>query len=226
MTHPLDRPAWAALAARHSAFAEGGPLARRYLPSIVPFAAAPDNGAESTRALGQLVRTGENILLLQADAIALADDLQTVTTATGVQMISERRLEYMPDERVQLLTPDDAAEMLELAALTRPGPFTLEAMKLGEFWGVRIDGRLAAMAGERMKQPGHTEVSGVCTHPDFRGKGLARLLSIHVADRIYARGETPYLHAYATNEAAIRLYETIGFALRCNVNVALATRAS
>jgi predicted GNAT family acetyltransferase len=77
-----------------------------------------------------------------------------------------------------------------------------------------------------MKQPGHTEVSGVCTHPDFRGKGLARLLSIHVADRIYARGETPYLHAYATNEAAIRLYETIGFALRCNVNVALATRAS
>ncbi|TGP83828.1 GNAT family N-acetyltransferase, partial [Mesorhizobium sp. M8A.F.Ca.ET.218.01.1.1] len=95
-------------------------------------------------------------------------------------------------------------------SLTKPGPFTLEALSLGEFWGVKIDGRLAAMAGERMKQPGYSELSGVCSHPDFRGGGLARLLSLFVANRIVARGEVPYLHAFANNAAAIRLYESIG----------------
>lgn len=86
-----------------------------------------------------------------------------------------------------------------LASLTKPGPFTLEAPSLGDFWGIRIDGRLAAMAGERMRQPGCPELSGVCTHPDFRG--LARLLSVFVAGRIAARGEVAYLHAYDSNAA-------------------------
>jgi predicted GNAT family acetyltransferase len=77
------------------------------------------------------------------------------------------------------------------------------------------------MAGERMKQEGFTEVSGVCTHPDFQGRGLARLLSVFMTHRILARGETPYLHAYATNAAAIRLYQSIGFELRSMMNVAV-----
>jgi predicted GNAT family acetyltransferase len=81
------------------------------------------------------------------------------------------------------------------------------------------------MAGERMKQAGFTEVSGVCTHPDVRGRGLARLLSAHVARRILARGETPYLAAYATNTPAIRLYESLGFRPRCEVNVVMVARA-
>ena len=80
------------------------------------------------------------------------------------------------------------------------------------------------MAGERMKQPGWTEVSGVCTHPDARGKGYARLLSQFVAGRIAAHGETPYLHAYATNASAIRLYEQLGFELRTAMKVAVAVR--
>ncbi|TIU40383.1 MAG: GNAT family N-acetyltransferase, partial [Mesorhizobium sp.] len=96
---------------------------------------------------------------------------------------------------------------------------------LGEFWGVKIDGRLAAMAGERMKQPGYSELSGVCSHPDFRGGGLARLLSLFVANRIMARGEVPYLHAFANNAAAIKLYESIGFRLRSAMNIAVVQRA-
>jgi predicted GNAT family acetyltransferase len=82
------------------------------------------------------------------------------------------------------------------------------------------------MAGERMKQPGLTELSGVCSHPDFRGGGLARLLSLYVAGQIFDRGETPYLHAYATNAPAIQLYESIGFALRTKINVGMARRAA
>ncbi|TIU81371.1 MAG: GNAT family N-acetyltransferase, partial [Mesorhizobium sp.] len=83
-----------------------------------------------------------------------------------VQMIAEPPLQIVSDERVQRMTRDDAAEMLALASITKPGPFTLEALNLGDFWGVRIGGRLVAMAGERMKQPGYTELSGVSSHPE------------------------------------------------------------
>jgi predicted GNAT family acetyltransferase len=118
----------------------------------------------------------------------------------------------------------DAEEMLALATLTRPGPFQRNTHRMGQFVGVRIDGRLAAMAGERFRFPGHTEVSGVCTHPDFRGRGLAGRLSRHVAVAIAARGDTAFLHAWQTNTAAIRLYERLGFRLRCEVNVAVLER--
>jgi predicted GNAT family acetyltransferase len=89
---------------------------------------------------------------------------------------------------------------------------------------MRENGRLVAMAGERMKQDGCTELSGVCSHPDFRGRGLGRLLSLFVAGRIFERGETPYLHAFATNKPAVALYESIGFTLRCQMNVAVLQR--
>lgn len=225
MKHLLDRPVWSALASRHAALAEGGALARRYPASIVPFASTGDDSEESLAALATLVRSGETIFMAQADPIVLPGELTATVTADAVQMLAENPLEKVIDERIRLLGPSDAPEMLELAMLTKPGPFTLRAMDLGEFFGISIDGRLAAMAGERMKQTGFTELSGVCVHPDFRGKGLARLLSLFVAGRIASRGEAAYLHAYATNTAAIRLYERIGFELRTGMHIAVVRRA-
>ncbi|MDX8501065.1 GNAT family N-acetyltransferase [Mesorhizobium sp. VK4C] len=225
MKHVLDRPIWSALATRHQAFAEGDSLARRYRPSIVPFAATAADDAESLRALGKLLPPLESAILVQTDKIILPAELAAISTASLVQMVAEQPVETVSDERVQQLTEADAAGMLALASLTKPGPFTLEALSLGDFWGVKIDGRLAAMAGERMKQPGYTELSGVCSHPDFRGGGLARLLSLFVANRITARGEVPYLHAYDSNVAAVRLYESIGFRLRTALNMAVVQRA-
>lgn len=180
---------------------------------------------KSLQALGKLVSPGESAILLQVDAIALPAELSATSTAPGVQMIAERPLQMVSDKRVQRLTRDDAAEMLALALVTKPGPFTLEALSLGDFWGVKIEGRLAAMAGERMKHPGYTELSGVCSHPEFRGGGLGRLLSLFVANQIAARGEVPYLHAYASNTTAMGLYESIGFRLRSMMNVAVVQRA-
>ena len=225
MRHVLDRPVWSALETRHQAFAQGGALARRYPSSIVPFAASAADDTESLQALQALVASGESVILLQADAIALPAELAAISTASGVQMVLDAPLQAVSDERVQQLTQDDAAEMLALASLTKPGPFTLRALSLGDFWGIKVDGRLAAMAGERMKQPGYTELSGVCSHPEFRGGGLGRLLSVFVANQIVARGEVPYLHAYATNAAAISLYESIGFKLRSPMHVAVVQRA-
>lgn len=226
MKHILDRPVWSALETRHRHLAQGGDLARRYRASIVPFASTAVDDAESLRAFGELVAPGESVVMAQADAIALPTGFTASSAAAAVQMIAEAPLPSIPDERVERLTQDDAQEMLTLALLTKPGPFSLKAQSLGDFWGVKIGGRLAAMAGERMKQPGYTELSGVCSHPDFRGLGLGRLLSVFVANRIFARGDIPYLHAYAANTAAIGLYESIGFRLRSTMNVAVVQRSS
>jgi len=220
MTHVLDRPTWNALTTRHAALSEGGALAKRYDPSIIPFAAARDDSDEALQALAALPAPGEAMLFAET-RIALPPGLVPVIEADGVQMILKRPPPKVADARIERLSDADAAEMLDLATLTKPGPFTLKAQALGEFFGVRIDGRLAAMAGVRMKQEGFTEVSGVCTHPDFQGRGLGRLLSVFMTHRIVERGETPYLHAYATNDAAIGLYKKIGYELRAELQVAV-----
>ena len=139
-------------------------------------------------------------------------------------MIAERHMPLIEDDRIEKLGEADAADMLELATLTKPGPFTLKAQALGDFWGIKENGRLIAMAGERLKQDGLTELSGVCVHPDFQGKGLGRLMTLYAAGKIFAKGEQPFLHTYATNSTAIGLYESIGFRLRTRMNVAMIER--
>jgi len=226
MTHPLDRLVWNALTGRHAKFAEGGALARRYRPDIIPFAAARDTRAESLAALAALPEPGEVMVMWDFAPPPLPPGLVTARTGTVVQMVLTREPEAIDDPRVAALSEADAAAMLALAQLTEPGPFTLKAQALGTFYGIRLDGRLAAMAGERMKVDGFSEVSGVCTHPDFRGRGLARLLSVIVTRQILARGETPFLHAWADNAAAIRLYEQIGFTARTRLSLLAAARPS
>jgi predicted GNAT family acetyltransferase len=224
MTHLLDRPAWSALTTRHAALAEGGRLAKRYPPSIAPFAATETDDEDSLRELAALASPADSLMLVMADRITPPAGFVTVNAAAVVQMIAERRLEPIADQRVEQLGEADAAAMFALATLTKPGPFSLRSQCLGDFWGVKVDGRLVAMAGERMKQPGYTELSGVACHPDFRGRGLGRLLSVYVAGLIFARGERPYLHAYATNTSAIGLYERIGFRIRTGMNAEIIRR--
>jgi predicted GNAT family acetyltransferase len=174
--------------------------------------------------LAALVQPGEDsVYLLQVPPIVTPPGLVAEKTAQGVQMVATRPLQ--PDDGVQLLGDADAAEMLALARLTEPGPFLARTHTMGRFVGLRVDGRLAAMAGERMRFPGHVEISGVCTHPDFRGRGLARRLSAAVAAHVQQRGDLPFLHAWATNRAAIALYESLGFTIRTPVQVAVLRRA-
>jgi len=225
MTHILDRPVWAALAGRHAVFAEGDGLARHYRPDVIPFAAARDDSAECLAALAALPQLGQVMVLIEANKLALPPGFVPVVEAPGVQMALTRAPAQIADQRIERLTEADAAEMLALATLTEPGPFTMKAQALGAFFGVRIDGRIAAMAGERMQLEDYAEMSGVCTHPDFRGRGLARLLSIFVTHEILARGQTPVLHAWAGNAPAIRLYESIGYDLRATMHVAAIRKA-
>ena len=226
----LDRPVWTALSSRQTAFSLGGERARRFVPEVGPLAAARDDSPESLVELAELIREGGSLLLLQADPIVLPRGVVAVSRAAGVQMIAEvvALKEVAPvttEARIERLTEEDVPAMVALARLTKPGPFASRTPNLGDFWGVKEDGVLVAMAGERMKQPGYTELSGVCSHPAARGRGLARALSAAVARRIFERGEQPYLHAYATNVPAIRLYESLGFRLRSTMFVAEIARA-
>jgi predicted GNAT family acetyltransferase len=223
MSHILDRPAWNALRTAHTTLAEGSERARRYPPSIVPFAAPADDTAESLNALENLPAADEVMALVEANPVTIPQGLTVISEGKLVQMIAERPYEQVSDSRIEPLTEADAADMLALATLTKPGPFTLRAQSLGTFWGVKIDGRLVAMAGQRMRQPGFAELSGLCTHPDFQGRGLGTLLFCFVAGEISARDETVYLHAYAANTPAISLYKAMGFRLRSEMNLVVVT---
>jgi predicted GNAT family acetyltransferase len=222
--HPLDRPVWASLTTHHAPLSQGNALARRFKPDVNLFAAAIDDTPAALAALAALVKLEENVFLLQVPGIVVPPGFEEVKAARAVQMIATRHLsaEAATRDDIQVLTEKDAPEMQALARLTEPGgPFLTRTHDMGTFLGVRIDGRLAAMAGERLRLPGYTEVSGVCTHPDFRGRGLARGLSAAVTARIEARGEQAFLHAWKTNQPAISLYEALGFQLRTEVNVAV-----
>lgn len=216
--HPLDCAAWSALTGRHAAFAivKGG--ARRYDPAYGVFAGVERRSPECLADLATLVAAHGDVAMLEAGPVFAAPQLMVASEDVGVQMVAARpaKAPRAAGEVVPLVEADGAA-MLALATLTRPGPFFARTHQLGDFVGVKVDGHLVAMAGERMKPDGHTEVSGVCTHPDHRGRGLAAVLLHHVAARILDRGETPFLHAYASNHGAIALYERLGFTLRRTV---------
>lgn len=215
MTTPLDRPIWAALSGPQLSISTGTELARAYPAAIGPFAATRDDTPASLADLAQLVAERHSLLLMQAHLPPVPKGCRVEMTIDAVQMIANGPLTLAdPGDDVVALGDEDAPEMLALAQLTAPGPFAPRTHTLGQFYGIRIGGHLAAMAGERMSFPGHSELSGVCTHPDFRGSGLALRLCAKVLGNIVARGEQPFLHVRAQNSSAIRIYEKLGFAIR------------
>jgi predicted GNAT family acetyltransferase len=226
MQHRLDNPIWSALRTTQSALAIGDGAALRYDRDYAIFAAVPDHAPESLAALGDLIAgTGPAIVLAQGTFPSVPGTLVEKQRAV-VQMVADAPI--LPDGGCDfvVLGDADAAAMLALATLTEPGPFFAHTHQLGDFIGVKREGRLIAMAGERMKPAGFTEVSGVCTHPDYRGQGLAGALMQVVAARIVARGETPFLHAYAENAGAIGLYERLGYRMRRTIDLTVLNSAS
>jgi predicted GNAT family acetyltransferase len=224
--HPLDRPIWSALTSRQAGLSQGDARALRFAPDYGVFAAAADRSDASLGALAALVPVEGQVALVEARTPAGVPGAAIASTAVLWQMTAPAITAAPPPAfAIVDLTEADAAQMLALATQTRPGPFFSRTHQLGDFVGVKEGGRLLAMAGERMKLRGFTEVSGVCTDPRYRGRGYAGALMRVVADRILARGETPFLHAYAHNTGAIGLYQALGFALRSEMTMQVLERA-
>lgn len=225
MSALLDRAVWNSLCGPHSRFAAGDDLARRFVREIGPIAAMRDQSRECLNSLAGLFADDDDFLaVIEVGGIPIPDGLVAEKIAPIFQMTTHQITAGPDPDKYIILSDDDAPEMLELARLTEPGPFSTDTHKLGRFIGIRVDGRLAAMAGERMKLPGYTEVSAVCTHPDFQGRGYAAMLSRIVARRILDRGEQPFLHAYEINEGAIALYTKLGFVIRQRLIVTMLRR--
>ncbi len=210
--HILDRPIWATLTGRQAELAVRHGPAIRMKPDYGLFAATPDNSVESLAALGELVRALGTVGLVEPSAPPPIPETEVVSSAVCLQMVAETVAPAwdVPFE-ILALGDADAAEMLALATLTKPGPFFARTHQLGAFVGARVDGQLVAMAGERMRPDGYTEASGVCVHPDHRGKGYAARLLREVTAGILARGDQAFLHSYADNATAIGLYESLGY---------------
>jgi ribosomal protein S18 acetylase RimI-like enzyme len=224
-THPLDQPIWNALTSRQIGIAEGGPLARRYPPAIAPFAAISDTSPENFTALGGLMSRSDQAVLFTLEPIAAHPGFKVHLAETGEQMIGAVADPPLRGAEIVRLGGNDAAEMVALTRLTKPGPFTMRTHELGTFLGIRVNGQLVAMAGERMKPANFTEITAVCVHPDHRGRGYAQLLLGAVSRQIVARGEQPFLHVFSENAAAIALYRRQGMEIRRRIYVTVLGRS-
>ena len=223
--HPLDRPVWGSLAGAWRAKAVQAGEALRLEPAYGPFAASVSLTPDSLADLAVFQLGEDSLDLIEPEPIPAPAGLAITLQTKLVQMTADASAGEPPDVRAVALDESDGPEMLALAQLTRPGPFAPRTPALGGFIGVKVDGRLIAMAGERMRVRGFCEVSGVCTHPEHRGRGHAGALMRLVARRILARGETPFLHAMETNAGAIALYGKLGFRIRRKLVLTVLKRA-
>ncbi|MGA8866001.1 MAG: GNAT family N-acetyltransferase [Candidatus Sulfotelmatobacter sp.] len=212
--HALDNVIWQALTTRQAPLGENFGVARRFSPEISPLAAFSEPTAEGYDSLAQLSQPGDVAGLFLDEPYAPMPGWNTVREATLLQMVHQNGAHStdlsVGDDLIQMGAAD-VPEMMDLTALTKPGPFNPRTYELGTYLGIRRDGKLVAMAGERLKVPGYTEVSAVCSHPEHTGHGYARILMTEVMRRIRSRGETPFLHVRRDNARAIALYQRLGF---------------
>jgi ribosomal protein S18 acetylase RimI-like enzyme len=206
----LENPAYAALRGPHERFARVRGRVRRYEDDVAPFLALPSSpSAQDWRDAAALLAPGA-YAAIRRDGAPLPSGWRALQSFDLVQMVCER-VTGVGCPEAALLGPADVPEMLELVARTEPGPFLTRTIELGDYLGIRRDGALAAMAGERFRPHGWTEISAVCTAPEHRGQGLASCLVGALIASIERRSEGVFLHVLATNTAAIRLYEQLGF---------------
>jgi ribosomal protein S18 acetylase RimI-like enzyme len=246
--HPLDNVIWKALTTRQAEFAESFDLARRFMPEVTLLGCFREPTPEGYESLAGLVGARGTIGLFLDKPYELRSGWEFVAGAPMPEMVYEGDgvslaqssnagprpadgrerpcHEPEPEPEILELSAADSPAMMELTALTKPGPFGKRTHELGTYLGIRRDGKLVAMAGERLKVPGYTEVSAVCTHPEHTGHGYARILMTEVMRRILSRSETPFLHVREDNVRAIKLYRMLGFRQRVLLHFAVLRKGS
>lgn len=233
--HPLDNVVWNALSTRQAHLAESFDQARRFVPEISCIAGFLEPTERGYESMAALVRSGETVNLALPEPYRARPGWKLIFATPMPQMVYRGNgggfevhsaANWKIDSRIIPLGPNDVPEMMELVSITRPGPFSKRTHEMGTYLGIRCDGKLVAMAGERMRVPGFTEVSAICTHPEHTGRGYARLLTTEIMRRILDRGEIPFLHVREANTRAIDLYERLGFVRRVLLHLAVLKKDS
>ncbi|VVD66324.1 GCN5 family acetyltransferase [Pandoraea capi] len=212
----LDSPVWHALSTTQSALGEGTPLARRYHPDVAPFAGIENTTLEAFQALMPLIPQGGFAFVPTLTALPPMEGIHHEHVFSVIQMVdcADALGTDEDDATIVQLGTTDVPDMMALAGRTRPGPFCKRTIEMGDYVGIRVDGELIAMAGERMCFDGYVEISAVCVDESHRGKSIARRLMNRLRREIRARGDIPFLHVKDDNDTAIALYERMGFVRR------------
>jgi ribosomal protein S18 acetylase RimI-like enzyme len=227
--HPLDQVIWRALNSVQEPFAEGDARARRYPAAIAPFAATIDLEPLSFRSLLTLIGPADDrIALFTPIEVQPPPQFSVLRRGLVDQMVLlDAAARGRPIDTLAVeLGVADVPEMLALASVTQPGPFSVRTIELGMYLGVRRRGALVAMAGERMRLDGFTEISAVCVDAGHRGQGFAADLVRSLVASIVVRAETPFLHVFSSNHQAIALYRKLGFALRRQMHLLVLGRTA
>jgi ribosomal protein S18 acetylase RimI-like enzyme len=210
-THLLDNIAWHTLTGLHAAYSIGTVDARRYAPGFSPIVGFRDTERPNFMALAPYCEVDQPFYC-DGWAGAAPAGWRIDFESTMYKMVWESSMPAMDElPEAVALRPEHVSQALELATLTRPGPFGPRTVELGDYFGFFDGQRLVAMAGERMCAGGFREISGVCTHPEFQGRGLARRLVAKLIRREMQRAETPFLHVVRDNGIAHGIYERMGF---------------
>ena len=212
----LDNPFWSALCSRHAGIAHRVGELARYPAEFGPFLGVAHAGIEAAEALDALVAPGESVYLLGV-APRAPDGWRLQAFRDLAQMVRTEPVEMEDGPDIVPLSSAHRTDVLALTALVYPHYFRPRTMEMGRYFGIYIDGRLAAMAGERLATSAFQEVSAICTHPDFNGRGYARRITAMLTNDILAQGRTPYLHVSHENPRAKNMYERMGYRLRRDI---------
>jgi len=217
----LDNPIWSSLRSRHRDLALGVGDAARYPSAIAPFFGVANAEADVAESIASLIEPDESVYLLGV-APRASGACSIKAYPLLAQMVCASPLAVIDGPSIIELTEAHRADVLELTALVYPHYFRPRTMEMGRYFGIYEvdksgDVRLAAMAGERMGTDTHQEISAICTHPDFNGRGYARRLTAVLTNDNLARGRTPFLHASHENHRALRMYEQLGYAYRPDI---------
>jgi ribosomal protein S18 acetylase RimI-like enzyme len=215
MEHVLDNPAWNALISGNSNLSFGNEEVKYFDREVTPFAAFKESSAENFQTLYELIPEGQILLFIAPVEMEIPSPWKVLNCIKGIQMICDIKVEHNePSLKLIPLTEEHIPQMLALTKLTNPGPFASRTIDFGHYHGIFDGDKLAAMAGQRMHVFNYAEISAVCTHPDYLGRGHAKQLLIHQINRIKAASEIPFLHVRYDNNRAIKVYESLGFSTR------------
>ncbi len=215
MDHVLDNPIWHALNSGSKKFAFGKEKVLLINRDMGFFAGLPDYTSENLDELYRFLEPGQRVILFPSRELLLDKKWKIHNKHKLLQLVCCRdfsKLEAEPE--IKVLEQNVVEEMLSLTQLTRPGPFLKKTIEFGDYFGFFLGGKLVSMAGSRLSPSPYTEVSAVCTHPDFAGKGISKRVLPFVLQQIQQRGTIPFLHLYPENTPALRLYSSLGFVER------------
>ena len=220
MDHPLDNPIWTALNSGSASFAYGNGTVRFIDRRIGFFAGIPLYDTEHLHQLYEAMDSGMRVIVFPPGNLDLDTNWKVRNDNALLQMVFDKpSINLFLDESIRALAAADVPEMLALTQLAKPGPFLENTIAFGGYFGFFVDGKLVSMAGTRLAAGPYSEVSAVCTHPDFVGRGLAQRVLPHVLNYVQQQGQIPYLQLYPDNLPALRLYQRLGFVERANLRV-------